>query len=165
MIPPEDPAHQLLAGNEFLLLRAQPLGLSTGGAVLVIPPGADHFGVVLFCQRQHGLKSIRLQPVVAVHKGKIIPGRHIDPRVPGVAEAAVFLVDHPDAAVLLGKFIADGPAAVRGAVIHQNDLQVGIGLIPNGFHAFGQVILHLVDGHDHTEQALHAFLPSSAIWR
>ena len=75
---------------------------------------------------------------------------------------SVFLVDHPNPAVLLRKFVTDGAASIRRTIIHQNNLQMAVGLIQDGFHAFGQIPLHPVDGHNHADQGLlfHLSIPS-----
>ena len=75
---------------------------------------------------------------------------------------AYTLVNHPDAAVLFGKFIADGPAAVGRPVVHQDDFQIGMGLIQDGLDTFGQILLHLVDGDNHADKGIFFHLITSS---
>ena len=81
---------------------------------------------------QQSGKQLRMYPVVAVGENQppaVAVGFHpINACVPGIGQAAVFLVDDMDAAVLPGVFVADFPAAVGTAVVHQNQLKILISL-------------------------------------
>ena len=81
---------------------------------------------------QQSGKQLRMYPVVAVGENQppaVAVGFHpVDARVPCVGQAAVFLVDDMDAAVLPGISVADLPAAVGTAVVHQNQLKILISL-------------------------------------
>ena len=50
-----------------------------------------------------------------------------------------------------GVIVADLRALVRGTVVHQQQLKIGIGLTENAVHAFFQVLLHLVNRYDHAD--------------
>ena len=63
---------------------------------------------------------------------------------------AVLLMNNFDPGIGLGVFVADGTAVVRGTVIHQDDLQIGVGLIDNGVDALAQICFDIIDGNDHT---------------
>ena len=73
-----------------------------------------------------------MYPVVAVGENQplavAVGFRPINACVPGIGQAAVFLVDDTDAAVLTGIFITNLPAAVGTAVVHQNQLKILISL-------------------------------------
>ena len=64
--------------------------------------------------------------------------------VAGAAQPLVLLVDHPDAGVGLGQAVTQGPAPVRGAVVHQDQLKVPLGLGQDGLDALFQIFLYLV---------------------
>ena len=131
MIPVENLPHQRHRRKQLLLLRAQPHRAGSGFVTVVKPAGADQLCLIFLHGCQHTLVGVRLQPVVTVHKGDIIPPGNVNSRITGIAQAAVLFVNHPHPTVLGGVFVADFTAAVRRTVIHQNDLQGTVGLIQN----------------------------------
>ncbi|MNV87367.1 hypothetical protein D3C71_1814850 [compost metagenome] len=52
-------------------------------------------------------------------------------------------------------FLTNGGAVVGRAVVDQNQLEVLKALSQNGFHAFADVVLHIVEGNDDTDFRLH----------
>ena len=73
-----------------------------------------------------------MNPVVTVDKGQPLAVRicegPIDGGIPGGGQAAVFLMDHADAGILGGIFIANGTAVIRASVIYKNQFEVRKGL-------------------------------------
>ena len=112
-------AFQCLRGGDGLPPHMQIL-LPDGGQGFVHLPviahghlgtGVLHGGVELFAE-------VRRDSVVRVHKGQpLAPGR-VQPGVACPAQAPVFLVHHPDAAVFGRRRVAQGRAVVRGAVVY-----------------------------------------------
>ena len=160
VVPVENPPHQLDAGDNLLPLRAE--AHRTGALLLVVSSGANQLRPVAQSGLHQGLVGIRLQPVVAVGEGQIFSGGRFDSGIPGIAEAAVFLMNDTNAAVPACVVIAERTAAVRGAVIHQNDFQIWIGLTAKGVHALGQICLHLVNRDNDAEQRLLLHLVSTS---
>ena len=68
------------------------------------------------------------------------------------AEFTADMMDNFDASILLGPGIAQSRAVVRAAVIHQNDLQIGIGLPHHAGHASVQVALHFINRDDYADR-------------
>ena len=85
--------------------------------------------------------------------------RGIEAGVLGLGDAAVFLMDHGDAAVLRRILIADGRAGILGPIVHQNHLEVRIRLLQNGVHAVAQVVFGVVYRHDYGNEG------SGVIWQ
>ena len=82
--------------------------------------------------------------VVAVHKAEPVSPGFFDSFVPCTGQAAVFLMENPDAGILPGIVIAHGGTAVRGAVVYEEHLEIRKGLVQNAVHALFQILLHLV---------------------
>ena len=100
-------------------------------------------------QVPQGPQTPGLVPVIRIQKGDTGPPGVVQSHVPGLADAAVFfLVEHPDPVVCLGKFVADDRRAVGAAVVHQQQLPVGEGLLPHALHTIPQELLCLIDRHD-----------------
>lgn len=70
-----------------------------------------------------------VEDVVVVGERDVLAMRGIEAGVLGLGDAAVFLMDHGDAAVLRRILIADGRAGILGPVVHQNHLEVCIRLL------------------------------------
>ncbi len=77
-----------------------------------------------------------------------------DAAVAGGAEAGVVLADHPDPGVARGVVPGDVGAAVGGAVVDQQHLEVRVALPEHRVEALREVALDLVDRHDHAQQRL-----------
>ena len=102
-------------------------------------------------------QRLRQQHIVRIHKGNPFALCRVQPGIAGAAQAAVLLVDDPDAAVLCRCGIAQSRAAVRGAVVHQNQLKIRKGLGKDGIDAVIQVFFHPVHRHDDADLRTHFF--------
>ena len=126
-----------------------------------LPEGALH-GVRIGFQQGLHQKAVgpRFQIVVAVCESQIIPGGNPQTGIFRGSRAAVFLVDHPHAAVLCRVLVADFAGRVCGAVIDQNDLQIPIVLRQDAAYALGKVLRHIIYRHNHRNGLIHAFSSS-----
>ena len=70
-----------------------------------------------------------MDAVIRVYKAEIVAMGCRKSRVPRGAESSVLLMEDRNPRILVCPFIASFPAAVRGAVVDQDDLQPGIGLV------------------------------------
>ena len=113
--------------------------------------------MVLSHQGQHFCVHLRLNPVVAVYESDILSGYRIKSGVPGAAQAPIFLVNHPDTGVFFRVFLADFPGIIGGAVIHQKNFQIFIGLGQDGIYTPGKISRHVVYRYDDTDQGLHGY--------
>ena len=95
---------------------------------------------------------IGMQVVIAVHEGNQLPRGGVQRRIPGRAGSGVLLMKHPDAAVCFRPAVTDAAAAVRGAVIHQQNFQIGIGLLRDAPDAVVKVFFHPVHRNNHADQ-------------
>ena len=100
--------------------------------------GRLHGGVEFFVHR--GFNHI-----VGIHKPYIVAAGVVQPGVAGVRRAAVGLVEHADARVGLGQFVAQCAGVVGAAVVDEQQLKVGKRLRQNAAHGALQVILGVVD--------------------
>ena len=87
-------------------------------------------------------------PVVPVHAHDVIPGSDLGTGLSCADQTAVFLVKDLYSGVQLGVVIADLRGAVLGTVIHQNDLNIVVGLSNQAVHALLQELFDPIDG-DH----------------
>ena len=99
------------------------------------------------------------QIIVAVHKLQVIPCGLGNGQVPGSRYPGICLVDHPDAIVHLGVHVADGQAGVPAAVVHQQNLQLAVGLAAHALDAAGQSGRGVVYRYDHAYQGRHGGFP------
>ena len=145
--------HQGRAGVERLggLHAAGPPNLARG-VVELVEVAHRHLGVLAQGRLKQRGEHARVHRVVGVHEADPLPARHVEPGVAGVGQPPVGLVDDPHAPVAGRELVADGGAAVGRAVVHQDDLEVLVGLREDGLHARPQVRLHLVYGHDHRDE-------------
>ena len=107
-----------------------------------VRPGPGQRGV-------QGLQGVGQNIVVRVAEGQILPLGGGDAVVAGAAHPTVLLVDHPHPAVLRGGLVAEDPAAVGGAVVHQDQLQIPEGLAQDGVDAGFEQGFRLVDRYDY----------------
>ena len=98
-----------------------------------------------------GIK-IGVQVIITVHHADQFSPSLFQRPVPGQAGTAVFLVNHPDTIIFFRPLVADLPAPVGGPIIHQQDLQVGIGLLRNGADTGIQIGLHIINRNHNAEQ-------------
>ena len=151
MVPGKDPPGQLHSRDRFLFFRAKSWGCFDRFLTHIPASRADQLYILPLGTGQQLFIAVRCDPVVAVHKAQPLPPGNVDPRIAGAAQAAVFLVDHPDPGIPGRVFVADGAAPVRRAVVHQNQLKIRNRLGKNGIHAPGKVAFHLVNRHDNAE--------------
>ena len=112
-----------------------------------------------------GLQPVFRHIVVAVHKADILrPGLH-GPGAARLGQAAVGLVYDGYPRVRFRVLVADGGAIVGRAVVHQNQLEIRIGLGQNAVHAGTQIGLHLIDGNNDGISRLHEGSFQSAVLR
>ena len=126
-------------------------GLAGDGGVLLIDgvPGAGGDGRAAVPDGvQQRFVHGGFDEVIGVHKTHIIAPRVVQPHVGGRRRAAVGLVEHPDAGVGFGKFIAQLTAAVGAAVLHQQQLKIREGLRKDAGHRAGQVVFGVVHAGD-----------------
>ena len=104
---------------------------------------------------KHPLQRLGMNPVIVVVKKDPLAVRVlVHPVQPGVschADALIFLVNHVNPGVFFRIAVADLPAVVRAAVVHQNQLQIPEGLIQNSFDTPGQILRHFIYRHNHAD--------------
>ncbi len=98
----------------------------------------------IFCQI---LEMCFTHLVVAVGEGYPLATGVVEAEVAGGGDAAVGLVENADAGVTGSIFVADGGAAVGGAVVDEQQLKVGVGLRQYRVDAPPQILFGIVDGH------------------
>ncbi len=77
-------------------------------------------------------------------------------------KTCVFLVDDLNPVISSGIFLTDGRAAVRSAVIDQQDLQIAVALSQNAIQAGRQIGFHVIDRNNDTDKGLHPYLLSAS---
>ena len=92
------------------------------------------------------LCGVRLHPVVRIQKEDIFSPGGIQTRVAGSGYAAVGLVDEVKARVLGSSLCAQRGAAVLGAIVDEDGLEVGQGLRPQRAQRPGQQAFHIING-------------------
>ena len=97
--------------------------------------------------------------VIAVHKADPVSHGLGHAPEPGGGNAAVFLVKDPDAGIPALPAVAQDPGAVRGAVIDQEDLQLGVGLPNQAADASVQILLNIIYRHNDRNQTVHPERP------
>ena len=123
--------------------------LSQLGDAELAPAGFAHIRPGALQRVQQVFDIAAVEDIVVVGECDVLAMRGIEAGVLGLGDAAVFLMDHGDAAVLRRILIADGRARILGPVVHQNHLEVRIRLLQNGIHAVAQVVFGVVYRHDH----------------
>lgn len=89
------------------------------------------------------------QGVVTVEEEQVVAGRQFDPGITGVAQPHVLgQVEYAHPGVALRVLVEDGAGAVRRAVVHGDDLEVGEVLLQHGVEALPDIPLHVVRRHD-----------------
>ena len=112
----------------------------------------DEIGVVILRTLNEELCRKRLQCVVRVHKLQIFAPRHAHAEVPRRRNAGVFLINQNDARVCLREHLAHRVAHVLRAVVQKQYFKIFIRLPPNALHAAHNVVLRVVDRHDHADK-------------
>ena len=112
-------------------------------------------GIRILQGAQHHLDKPQIQPVVAVGKTDIPAGGFFQTEVPGIGQSAVCFVESFDPVVPGLPEVAKGAGSVRGAVIHQDDLDVFVSLSGQTGDTAIQVLRHIVYRNDDGNQILH----------
>ena len=122
------------------------------GDAELAPAGLAHIrpGALQCVQQVFDIAAV--EDVVVVGERDVLAMRGIEAGVLGLGDAAVFLMDHGDAAVLRRILIADGRAGILGPVVHQNHLEVCIRLLQDRINAVTQVVFGVVHRHDHGDE-------------
>ena len=95
---------------------------------------------------------IQFHPVVGVGEDDIVALRVVDAEVAGGGQAAVGLMEHPDVVPALGLPVAHVLAAVGGAVVHDDDFIIPVGLAQQAVHGLGEIFARVVHGYDYGNQ-------------
>ena len=71
---------------------------------------------------------------------------------------------------LCGIFVADGSAGIGGAIVHQQDLKIPVGLVQDAVHTPPEIGFHIVERDNDTDQlCFHVLFPqknvSLPMWR
>ena len=112
---------------------------------VAVDPANNKIRLSFMCFFNQQFVHLRLDPVVGIHKADVFALGDVQPRVAGGADAPVLLVNHDNARIICGIFVADLAAAVRRSVVNQNQLKVSEGLCKNAVDALGQILLCLED--------------------
>ena len=106
--------------------------------------------------RYHSLQKnfvhFRVNPIVRVHKSNIVAMHSIQSSVSGRRHTAVLFTNHDNSGILQSKGFAQLPASVAGSVIHQNNLQIPIGLRTDTGNTFSEILFRIIDRHDNRNQ-------------
>ena len=109
------------------------------------PHAIDLHGAVQRCK--HG----RFYQIIGIDHADVVAAGVVQSGVAGVGRAAVRLVEHPDAGILLCQCVADRGGAVVAAVIDKQQLKVGERLGQNALHSWAQVRPRVVDCGDYAD--------------
>ena len=123
--------------GQHLIFERQVLVVVRGAIRVCVQNVAGcNFGTRLLCRTVQLFIVSLINHIIRIHKADPISLRSCQTRIAGRAYSAVRFVDDPDAAVLCCGCVAQGRTAIRGAIIHQNDLKIRKGLGKNGIDAF-----------------------------
>ena len=111
---------------------------------------------MLLADGDKSLQIARLQPVVGVGKDDEIALGVLDTKIARGGQPAVGLVEHTDFLGARRLFVADGGAAVRGAVVHKDHLKVAAGLAQHGIYRFRQILPRVVHRQNHCNHVFHS---------
>lgn len=114
-----------------------------------------HVGVGLLDGGEENLVHVGVDVVVTVDEADVAPLGHRQAGVAGTGEALILLMYDFETWVAGGELVADGAGAVGRAVINDNALPVGEGLVGNALEALAHVSLYVIDGHDDTYGWIH----------
>lgn len=111
--------------------------------------GADAEVRFSLCQAGgHALVRMERNDVVRVSKGEQSPPGNPDPEVSRPTGAGIAAANDFDTAVIACVACRDAGTRVSGAVVHQDDLQPGIGLAHKAAETAVQKRLHVVERDD-----------------
>ena len=137
--------------HRTLLVQQHPVFMpKIGGAITQLLISAANADIRLFLQSalQQVGKHIRIDPVIGIDPADPVPLGRRQTCVAGSRHTAVTLVDYTDPRILCPISITDGGAAICGAVVHQNDLQIFIYLRQNTVQTSLQILFYIIDWDD-----------------
>ena len=85
--------------------------------------GDDLVGLVLGDGVMQSLEGTRQQLVIGIHEHDIFPSGFLHASATSGRHAAILGMDHPDAGILLRRFVAEVAGAVGTAVVHGHYLE------------------------------------------
>ena len=151
---PEEVGEAVLYGEQASLTTRAAEGLTAlageGGEVFYVAVG-HYVGLGLLLEGDEGLEVVGLHPVIAIHEGKPLSLSLFDEAVADHGHSAVLLVDYTDARVALGVLVAYLAGGIETAVVYQDTLPVGVGLLEDAVEAAAQVGLYVVDGNQNRD--------------
>ena len=104
---------------------------------------------------QQIFEHVFCDPVIWIHKTDVITSGDIQPGITRIGQTAVGFMNDTNSRIPGGKLIAYRTGVIGRAVIHQNDLQVFIGLRENTVQAGTKILLHVINRNDYTDQLIH----------
>ena len=107
------------------------------------------------------LQLVRVPEIVTVLKGENAAACMLRAEVAGIARAAVLLIAHIVHARVAGR-VKQVLRAVGRGIVHDDDLNVRIGLRQNALDAGGQLVLAVVGRDDDRDQIIHRLPPFTA---
>ena len=96
-----------------------------------------------------------MDKVVAVEKTHKLACCEIESGIAGVGKPPVGLVNHTDAGIFGGTFIADLAATVGRTIVDQDDFEVAPGLVHKGIHTAVEVLFNLVNRNNDADFIFH----------
>ena len=111
--------------------KFSPLGIFCIGIMLrfqIRPIGFTDDHISRAAEGYHTFAPVRFHPVVTVAEHDEIPPGSVQSRVPGRGYAPVGFVDYTDSPILLGETLTDCWGLIPGAIIHQQNLNISVGL-------------------------------------
>ena len=91
---------------------------------------------------------VRGNQIVGVYEANPFSFRENQSSISCLADTPISLVNHTNSFILLSELIADFTAAVRAAVIDENELEITIGLAQDAADAGREVLLNLIHGNN-----------------
>ena len=118
-------------------IRGVGAALRLGASVLIFADIAahSHIAIVPLHQLMQAADMVGIHIIVRVGKGDKFSSRRGKSGISGGGNAPIGSVKDGDPSVRNGQFIAELFCAVGRAVVHQNDLDVAVGLAQQGIHA------------------------------
>ena len=123
--------------------------------------GTDHIRFGFPVGLHHLFDERGSDPVISVHIGNQATRRCCKAGLPRRHQSAVLLMDHTDPRILGSIQITDLGTTILRSVIHQDDLQISVGLVHDTLNADPQISVDHVDRNYNADQWLlfHVTLP------
>ena len=107
------------------------------------------------------MQLVRVPEIIAVLKGEDTAACVLRAEVAGITRAAVLLVAHVVHARVAGR-VKQVLRAVGRGIVHDDDLEVRIGLRKDAFDARGQLVFSVVGRDNDRDQIIHRLPPFTA---